>query len=95
MRGMLWLQILQEHVQVFELNNKVIGSLPVGTRQSFRAVLRLLPPELLLCICGVVFAGAMMLMIPYFSSLAAWLEGTDTAELEVEGHPSAPINKEL
>lgn len=72
-------QILQEHVRVFELNNKVIAIFPVRARHSMQAVLRLLPPELLLCICAATFAVGMMWLLPHFNTFAAWLEGKTAA----------------
>ncbi len=72
---------------MFELNNKVIASFPVRARHSIQAVLRMLPPELLLCIFAATFAVGMMCLLPRFNAFAAWLDGKMVAP-DVEG-PSA------
>ncbi len=88
------MQILQEHVQVFELNNRVIGSFPVRTRHSLQAFKRLMPPELLVCMVAAVFAGFMMFLVPHFNKFAAWLDGPD-GPASLSGSPASAKNAEL
>lgn len=88
------MQILQEHVQVFELNNRVIGSFPVMTRHNLQAIKRLLPPELLVCMVAAVFAGFMMFLVPHFNRFAAWLDGPDVPA-PLSGSPAGAEKAEL
>ncbi|CAL8462315.1 g1848 [Coccomyxa elongata] len=87
-------RILQEHVQVFELNNRVIGSFPVRTRHSLQAFKRLMPPELLVCMVAAVFAGFMIFLVPHFNKFAAWLDGLD-APTSLSGNAAGAENAEL
>ncbi|BDA46174.1 probable heme oxygenase 2 [Coccomyxa sp. Obi] len=90
-------RILQEHVQVFELNNRVIGSFPVRARHSLQAFKRLLPPELLMCMVAAVFAGFMMFLVPHFNRFAAWLDGPPGADVpaSLTGSPAGAEKAEL
>ncbi len=88
------MQILQEHMQVFELNNRVIGSFPVRTCHNLQAFKRLMPPELLVCMVAAVFAGFMMFLVPHFNKFAAWLDGPD-ASASLSGSPAITDKAEL
>ena len=74
------LQVLQEHVRVFEMNNAIISDIPVRTRDAVRAVQRILPPELILAACATVFALLMMWVSPkIIEAVKVWEGGSDAA----------------
>jgi len=76
----LLLQVLEEHVRVFDMNNAVISGFPVHTRHAFRAVQRILPPELIIIASATVFALLMMWVTPkLMEAVKAWEGGMDVA----------------
>ena len=92
-----WLQLLDEHVRAFALNNGVLRALPVRPlRHGLRAVFKLLPPELTISLFAIAFALFMVWATPRFLGWAQRFEaslglagGSDLggAAPEVEGVP--------
>jgi hypothetical protein len=85
-------------VRVFELNNSIIRSLPVGPRQTWQAVVRVLPPEVVLCVCACIFAVFMMVVTNLFLKWVETVEpGRDFEDSvgDLEGHPLDPGRQEL
>ena len=71
------MQVLEEHVKVFEMNNDIIRAFPVHTRHTLGAVRRILPPEVILGACATLFALFMMWVTPKVMEAAAAWEGRD------------------
>ena len=70
------MQVLEEHVKVFEMNNTIIKDFPVRTQHAFRAVQRILPPEIILTGCAAIFALLMMWVTPKIMEAARIYEAS-------------------
>jgi hypothetical protein len=69
------LQLLEEHVRVFALNNAALRALPVRPlRHGLRALFKLLPPELTISLFAIAFALVMVWATPRFLGWAQRFE---------------------
>ena len=63
-------QLLEEHVRVFGLNNALLRSFPVRARHRARALLRLLPLRVTVGLMGATLALLLMWLAPRL--VGAW-----------------------
>ena len=78
---------------MFEYNNAIISDFPVRTRDAFRAVQRVLPPELILTACATVFALLMMWATPkIMEAVKVWEGGTDAASFSTDADAIDPMH---